>query len=562
MALRTLYQALLDSELARMRVIARLWEIPLTAERRPDLAAQLADGMARTSAVEAAWKALSSEEQAALEDLLRHENGAIPWAVFTRRWGGVRAVGPGRLEREALWRTPISPAEGLWYHGFLQRAFQETAAGSVEMAFVPEELKLYLPSPPPLPALAPDPIAPPAAPLPYGDTLADDLTVLWSYLQTETMRKIPLALDHGWPPRHRRTVLRRINPPAETRLALLETLSLEQGWIRLEPNGRLRPAPEPVVTWLRSDRWSQWQTLAQAWITSRDWNDLAVVPTLRPDPSDGWPADPRAARQAFLQLLKSCTPGVWYAVADFIRIIKDQNPEFLRASGDYERAAPQDAVTHAPLRGFGAWESVEGALIAAYLTGPLNWLGAVELGAYAPALAPHAFRLTAAGAALLELAPPPPLAELAPVTLRPDGSLQIPPGRRYELFQLSRIARPAHDTAPGRYRLSPRMLARARHQGIPLERILSFLEEATGQPVAPILQRALERAYQTADEARLEKLWLLQVRVPALLEKPALRALMHQPLGPHAALIREADRERTLAQLLQEGLLPETDDDI
>ena len=43
MALRTLYQTLLDSDLARLQVIAQQWDIPLIAERKSDIAAELAD---------------------------------------------------------------------------------------------------------------------------------------------------------------------------------------------------------------------------------------------------------------------------------------------------------------------------------------------------------------------------------------------------------------------------------------------------------------------------------------------------------------------------------------
>ncbi|HQE98776.1 MAG TPA: hypothetical protein PLG06_03460, partial [Anaerolineae bacterium] len=120
MTLRTLYQALLDCDGARLRVIAQQWDVALKAEARPDAAAQLADAMAHAEGVERVWEGLPPAARAALEDLLRR-GGVLPWAIFTRRWGQVRVVGPGRLEREELWRTPISPAETLWYWGLVFR---------------------------------------------------------------------------------------------------------------------------------------------------------------------------------------------------------------------------------------------------------------------------------------------------------------------------------------------------------------------------------------------------------------------------------------------------------
>lgn len=558
--MRTLYQTLLDSDLARVRVIARLWEILLTAERRPDLAAELADGMARAEAVERAVAVLPPEEQAALEELLRHE-GVRPWATFSRRWGLIRAVGPGRLEREELWRTPVSPAEGLWYRGFLQRAFQETPTGPVEVAFVPEELRLYLPTPPPLQVTPPEPVAPPPHVTPGDDGLADDLVTLWAYLQNEPVRLAPLDEHQTWPPRHRETLLHRFTEPHETRLDLLETLAREQGWLRQDEEGTLRPVAEPLLAWLKADRWTQWETLARAWRESSRWHDLAAVPTLRADPALGWPDDPLTTRRALLALLKTLTPGVWYALTGFIAMVRTATPDFLRPDGNYDAWTLHDAPTDAPLRGFSAWDAVEGALVAFVVTGPLAWLGLVDLGGHAPAAGAEAFRLTAAGAALLGLGAPPALPTPLPLKFQPDGSLRVPAARRYECFQLSRIAHPLGEGATGRYRLSPRLLLQTRRRAIPLERIASFLEEATGQPLPSGLTRALERAYQEGDEVRLDQVWVLRVRDPAVLERPTLRALTQERLGTHAALIRETDRERALAFLAQEGVLVEVSSD-
>ncbi len=556
MALRTLYQTLLDSDLARVRVIARQWEIPLTAERRPDLAAELADGMARAPAVERALAALPPDERAALDDLLQ-QGGQLPWATFSRRWGLIRAVGPGRLEREELWRTPISPAEGLWYRGFLQRAFQETSTGPVEVAFVPEELRLYLPAPPPLQVTPPEPVAPPAHIIPGDDSLADDLVTLWAYLQNEPVRLAPLDEHQTWPPRHREILLRRFSEPHETRLDLLEALAREQGWLRQDEEGTLRPVAEPLLAWLKADRWAQWESLARAWLESTRWHDLAAVPTLRADPALGWPDDPLTARRALLALLKTLPSGVWYSLTGFMELVRATSPDFLRPDGNYESWSLRDAQTEAPLRGFAAWDAVEGALIAFLLTGPLAWLGLVDVGSVAPTTGITAFRLTAAGAALLGLDAPPALPAPLPLQFQPDGTVRVPTARRYERFQLSRIAQPVDQSVPGRYRLSPRLLLQARRRAIPLERITAFLTEATAQPLPPGVLRALERAYQSGDEVRLDQVWVLRVRDPAVLERPTLRALTQERLGTHAALIREADRARALTFLAQEGVLVE-----
>ncbi|MFP4344342.1 MAG: helicase-associated domain-containing protein [Anaerolineales bacterium] len=557
MSLRTLYQALLDSEPARLRVIAGQWEISLTASRRTDLAAELADAMAHVERVTAAWDSLTPRSRAALEDLLRRE-GALPWPAFTRRWGPLRTVGPGRLEREELWRDPISATETLWYWGFLYRTSTVSATGATsEMAFVPDDLALYLPAPPPLEIPPPDPASSPLRMLGGDDSLADDLVSLWSLLQNEAVRPDE---DGSWPPRHRERLLARVHPPAGPRLALLETLAREVGWIRRDERGLLRPVPDPMLEWLHADRWTQWERLVHAWQESERWNDVAWVPGLQPDTTLGWPNDPLATRSNVLVMLRRCVTDVWYTMADFVTHAHQHTPDFLRLDGDYEAWSPRDAVTGAPLRGFDAWETVEGALLAFLITGPLYWLGLVDLGKSTPWLPPDRFRVSAAGAALLGAADPPTFLEPAPIEVRVSGLLLVPPERRYERFQMSRIATPVGEEGLHLYRLTPRSLKRARRQRIPLERIEGFLEEALEQPLPTTLRQAIEETYRGGGEARMMRGWILRVQDAELLDADAVRDLIQERLGPQVALVREADREQLLRILALQGILPEVEE--
>ena len=545
MALRTLYQTLLDSDLARLQVIAQQWDIPLIAERKSDIAAELADAMMRAEAVERVVAGLDVDARTALDDLLR-KDGALPWAIFTRRWGELRAVGPGRLEREELWRTPISAVERLWYLGLVQRAFAAWPVGQVEMAFVPEELHLYMPVPAPLEITPPSSAIPPAHQVPGADVLADDLVTLFAAQQMETLDSAVVDEKTAW-----------MRLPQAS--ALLETLALEQGWLRRDEQDALRPVAEPMLAWLQADSWSQWTVLAQAWIESTHWNDLAAVPTLRPDPVREWPAESRSVRQAFLDLLRHCAPDAWYTLAEFVTFVREQNMDFLRPDGDYDAWALRDAATEKPLRGIEAWDAIEGAWIAFVLTGPLFWLGMVDLGSATSSGVPTHFHLSTAGAALLGLGDPPALPEPPPLRLNEDGVITVPLRRRYARFQVRRIACPLAWDQNYRYRLTPASLMSARQQRIPVARILTFLEEATGQTPPAHLRTAIESAYQGGEPVRLEQVWLLRAPDPALLEDPALRRFILESLGGGAVRIRASDRAKVVAALARSGILPETD---
>ena len=83
--------------------------------------------------------------------------------IFTRTSGGeIRAIGPGRLEREGIWREPENPAEELWYRGLIYRAFADFGDGPLEYIYIPEDLAV------PAEAVLPQalPAAPRIAPVP------------------------------------------------------------------------------------------------------------------------------------------------------------------------------------------------------------------------------------------------------------------------------------------------------------------------------------------------------------------------------------------------------------
>ncbi|MBN1262199.1 MAG: helicase-associated domain-containing protein, partial [Anaerolineae bacterium] len=412
-------------------------------------------------------------------------------------------------------------------------------------------------APSPLEIPGPETIAPPARALPGTDDLGEDLVTLWSYLQSESVR---LAEDGTWSEPHRAAFLSRFVQPVETRLRMIEHLAREQDWIHVDERGMLRPVPGPMMEWLRGGRQMQWATLARVWRDSVRWNDLAMAPSLGPDPLLDWPNDPAAARHNFLAHLQHCKAGVWYTLSNLVQHVYQYATDFLRPDGDYDAWNLQDRATGAPVKGFDSWYAVEGALIVFFVVGPLSWLGLVDLGWTLPGLPPDAFRINDAGAAFLGLDGSFELPEPPPVHIAPDGLLAAPPGRRYERFQLGRIAVQVSSGAAAQYRLTPRSLSRARAQRIPLERIVDFLDEATEGRLPAALRKAVERAYHGGVQARLGRVWVLRVEDPELLDYPEIRELLQERLGPRVALVRETDRERLLSLLVQEGILPELDE--
>lgn len=555
---RSLQQCLLDTDLVHLRAIARFWDVELTASRQRDAAADLAEAMAAPEAVTRAWEALATGPRRALERLLA-AGGKMPLLTFTRDWGEIRTMGPARMEREQPWLAPISPAEGLWYSGFIYRAFEQGAAGAYEVIFVPPELLAHLPVPPtPLQALALEAAPAPSEVRADGESLLDDACTLLAYLQNEPVR--PDA-DGDWPPGHTARLARQLRDADPARLAFLRHLVQRLGWLRTADSGRVRPEPAPVTAWLQSPAAQQRETLAAAWRDDPTWNDLFHVPTLRPEDTGAWRNDPLLARQAILRHLRACTPEAWYSLDGFVAAVKQADPDFQRPGGDYKTWYIRDAATGAYLSGFESWDAVEGALIRYLLTGPLTWLGLVDLGS-----PPASFRLTPAGAAFLGLAGESEgqgqagQGRTLPLRVRDDFTVVVPAARRYERFQLSRVADWVRTADPYVYRITPTSLDRARRQGISVARVLDFLSRVTGAPVPRFVEAALRRWEARGAEARIERGVLLRLSSEELMAQVAsspVRRFIREQVGPTAALVNERDWPRLIPALGEMGLLPE-----
>jgi hypothetical protein len=316
-----------------------------------------------------------------------------------------------------------------------------------------------------------------------------------------------------------------------------------------------------VAAWLQSPIGQQRHVLANAWQDDHAWNDLFHIPTLQPEDTGSWHNDPHLARRAILRHLSTLALDSWYGLESLISAVKQANPDFQRPDGDYTTWYIRDATTGSYLSGFEDWDRVEGALIHYLVTGPLVWLGLMDLGMPAPSRPSATFRLSAAGAAFFGLAEPPADPEPESLVLRSDLSVLAAPARRYERFQLSRIADWVSSADPFVYRLTPSSLERARQQGIPVGRALEFLGEVTSAPVPRFVEAALTRWEARGAEAHLERVVLLRLASEELMSQvtssPSTRRLIRERVGPTAALVREQDWPRLIAALSEMGLLPD-----
>ena len=542
----TLFQSLQNQDLGQLQIIAEMWDIQLQApdvrKGRKELAEEI---LKNKSLIAEVIEALPVQAQAALSRLLG-EQGMLPWHLFTQQFGEVREMGPGRRDREKPYLEPISAAERLWYYGLIARAFFDTAGGPQEFAYIPDELKELLPDFLPV-SSASTPLSRPAAPAerthitPANDQILDHATTLLAGLRMGSKPGQFADLETGWP------------IDSGTLLSLLQSAGL------LSPDNT--PLAGPTRAFLEAPRNKALSLLVNAWLDSETHDDLRLMPHLQAEGE--WHSHPREMRHAALELIQSLEPDTWWSLPALISSVQGQQPNFLRPKGDYDSWYLKDTRTDQYLRGFQHWEQVEGAYLAYLITGPLHWLGLVDLAAAEIDSPKNAFRFsTWSQPLLMRQAPPDTVKEDQSPTLNSQGQILVPRlaprAARYLIARFCEWGSIRHDSY--QYFLTPQSLEKARSQGLEIKHLLSILKRYSDSPLPPNTIRALEQWEEHGTQISFQQAVLLRVNHPdvlqALLDSPAKRFL-GTPLGPTTITVHPGALQRVREMLIRLGYLSE-----
>lgn len=538
-----LAQSLQGQDLGHLQIIAEHWGLELHAPDVPTALEILIPHMLERQRFDEVFETFPDNAHQALQALLQN-GGRLPWQGFIRSFGAVREMGPGRRDRQRPDRQPASPAEVLWYHAVMARAFFDTPSGPEEYAYIPDELMALLPVPQGdqmTPLGRPATPAERANPIPTSDRILDDACTLLAALRLGLPDEA-LSFDFASP-----------YPLSPLPLkALLFSAGL------LDPGGL--PLPEPTRAFLEASRGEALAQLVNAWQDSTDFNELAFTPGLILE--GDWLNDPRRARRALLDFLASLPGDTWWNLEAFVTAIHQYHPDYQRPAGDYDTWIIRRRDSPDYLRGFEHWDQVDGALIRFLIGGPLYWLGIADLATPADSLIVSAFRFSPWSETLLGgQAPAGPPLEDGLVQVRSDGRLRLPRlTPRAVRYQVSRFCEWEGEVDQVyRYRLTPASLERARQQGLQLSHLLAFLGRHA-KTVSPVLVNALKRWEARGVEARLEPVLVLRLSSPealqALRASPAARFL-GDPLGPAAVIVKPGAREKVLAAILELGYLAE-----
>lgn len=542
-----LAESLQGRDLGHLRIIAELWGIELDEQDTPAALLHLTSTLLNSIRVGKMVNSLPPEVKDALSDLARHA-GRHPWAGFTRMYGEVREMGMAKRDREHPYKQPVSAVEVLWYRGLIARAFFDTPAGPEEFAYIPDDLLAKMPQP----AEADSPLmGRQASAAEYAQVGLSNDRILDHACTLLAALRLGISLPDPFSTR----------PGEELTPAILTSLFATSGL--LDETGM--PLPEPVRVFLEATRADALVELVRSCMPSIRFNELRLLPNLNTE--GNWKNDPLRARQAVLGYLTGIPADTWWSLSSFIAAIKQRDPDFQRPAGDYDSWFIHDTNSGEYLRGFEHWEAVDGRLIRFILTGPLHWLGVLDLACPISSQEVSAFRLSGWSRALLNGKPPKGLpVEEEPLVVRSDARLSarrlVPRRVRYQLARFCEWGKVTLDEY--QYQISPVSLTRARQQGLTVSQLMALLNRYS-KAVPPSLVKALERWDKNGSEARLEKLVILRVtsvEVLQALRKSRASRFLGEPLGPTTIAIKPGATQKVMATLAELGYLGEVRGDV
>jgi hypothetical protein len=529
-------------DLGFLKIVAELWGVDLSAPDARSALPKLTNSLLDPALVLEIVGSLPNDAREALDALIRNE-GWMAWPRFTLKFGKLREMGPGRRDREKPYLDPVSPTEVLWYRGLIGQDFLMREGELQECAYIPDDLLALLP--PPLP-IGPEPPGRAASPgekahvWRTNDWVLDHTCTLLAALRMEDPRRSPAVED--W------------QPPYEVIYALLSAMKLI--------TSSEQPVPEDARPFLEMPRGDALNWLVRGWRESELFNELKLIPGLICE--GAWHNDPKAARDFILDTLGEIPEGKWWNLASFVKAIYEREPDFQRPAGDFDTWLIRDAETGDSLVGFKHWEAVDGALIRYMITGPMHWLGLIDLASSSADDPARAFRFSKEAEDLLLGKP----ISDAPVEDKPikafsDGTItadSLTP--RIARYQVSRFCLWVYENKETyTYKLTPKSLRMGAEQGLKPVHLETLLKKF-GEAPPPSLIKALHQWDQKGGQVKIHPAVILQVEDPkilgALRESSAGR-FISDPLGPSAAIIKPGAAEKVASALARLGYLSDVD---
>ena len=533
-----LTHALQGNDLEFLRMVANAWGLELFQPDAITALPVLVDSLKDAALLREVLDVLPQEAIQALQTLLEND-GKMLWAAFCRKFGEVRPMGPGKRDRERPDLKPTSITEVLWYRALIGKAFFNLPPEPQEYAFIPDDLIQFMTYLAPVPTTQ---LGYPASPeesehsFPVNDRILNHACTLLAAIRAGIDLEL---LENRWP------------IPASILIGLLYSAGLVDTSLQIQT--------EAVRTFLEATRGEALLQLSQGWLHSEAFNDLRYLPGLTFEGQ--WDNHPLQSRTILMDALARLPQESWWNLESLISSIREKMPDFQRPGGDYDSWFIRKEGSETFLRGFEAWDEVDGALIRFILTGPLHWLGWYDLASPSADYPISAFRPSAWSAALRQNTPPSGLPEENhPIKILPDGRMRVPAlAPRSVRYQIARFCEWESELPEEyRFRLTPGSLERAGQQGLRASHLLVLLKRYATGLIPPVFVQALERWEKFGVQASLEPAVLLRLASPemlAALRKSRAGRYLGETLSPTVITIKPGGEESVRQALADLGYL-------
>ena len=539
-----LYHTLLKYDIGHLRIIAGSWGLELESRDADSAAEELSASLLDLEPVRETIDILSADTRAALNSLIE-SNGKMKWVSFARKFGEIREMGEAKRDRERPHLKPISPAETLFYRGLLAKAFFDADKGAQEFAYIPDDLfELIKHEIHEVHKGKEEPLGRPATPVEKAfevlasDRILDDATTLLAALRLGKSNCPPTGTSQFDP---------RLVP-------LLTTAGLLK---------KGAPQAEKVKSFLEASRTDAMKLLIEAWQFSQTFDELRLIPNLICEGEWLRQNQPLVTREFLINLVDSIPQNKWWSIAAFIRTIKEKFPDYQRPAGDYDSWFIKRESDGQYLRGFAYWDQVDGALVK-YFIQTLHWLGMVDLASPEEGKEGTAFRihsLAQGGVPAAEDRGKSKIVE-GKIIVSSNGKISVSRSfSRAVRYQISRFCEWGDEyTDEYKYQVTAQSLTHAKEQGLKAGQLLSLLVKYTNGSVPPALVKALKQWDEHGTEARVEKLLVLRVNRPEIMEemrKSRASKFLGEILSPTAVIVKSGAESKILAALAELGLLSE-----
>jgi hypothetical protein len=368
------------------------------------------------------------------------------------------------------------------------------------------------------------------------------------------------------------SLIEQIRTEADVPHLLFTRLLLMKLGLLTERRGALYAAP--ADTFFSLSLLERARKCYRLWLDTAFWNELAYLPdvAVRPTPAPLDPAHEEVvrSRKLVMERLLAEQVGSWYEFTTFIARTKLYLP-YLLFPRQYGTRTERYSIGSNPYdwdfrlrRGWltprEGWHLVEGGFIRALVSGPLNWLGLVNVDGQDH---PDAFQLVP-DIALVTSKIPPKMQEpvWGRLVVQPNFELvALAPVSEALLVNLDRFAERIRLEHIAQYRLTKASVTRAIQMGLQSETIQKILEEATGGSIPQNVQYSL---VEWERQARRIELWrgvtLLEVDDTALLDAlfagTETRPLFGRRLAPQLAEVLTNQLSAVQELLWQQDYLP------